>query len=75
MAKSSDSIHFTLPESAFKMYNEEAPSLEIETNKEELISLYKNMNRIRRVEMAADGLYKAKKIRGFCHLSNGGVSI
>ncbi|GAA5805755.1 dehydrogenase E1 component-domain-containing protein [Helicostylum pulchrum] len=77
MAKksSSESIHITLPESSFKMYNADAPSFEIETNKEELLDLYKNMNLIRRVEMAADGLYKAKKIRGFCHLSNGGEAV
>lgn len=70
----SETIHLTLPESSFKMYNAEAPSLEVETSKEEMLKLYRNMNLIRRLEMAADGLYKTKKIRGFCHLSNGGVS-
>ncbi|KAI7894255.1 dehydrogenase E1 component-domain-containing protein [Mucor mucedo] len=71
----SQSIHLTLPETSFQTYNVEAPSLEVETNKEEMLKLYKNMNLIRRLEMAADGLYKAKKIRGFCHLSNGGEAV
>lgn len=55
------------------MYHAEAPSLEMETNKEELIEMYTQMATIRRIEMASDGLYKSKKIRGFCHLSTGEV--
>ncbi|CAO0798141.1 unnamed protein product [Mucor circinelloides] len=68
---SSDAIKITLPDTSFKMYHAEAPSLEMETNKEELIEMYTQMATIRRIEMASDGLYKSKKIRGFCHLSTG----
>lgn len=56
----------------FELYKlEEGPSLEFETEKETLLEMYKEMIIIRRMEMAADALYKAKKIRGFCHLSIG----
>ncbi|KAF7593495.1 pyruvate dehydrogenase e1 component [Aspergillus hancockii] len=37
----------------------------------ELKQLYHDMSMIRRMELAADSLYKEQKIRGFCHLSTG----
>ncbi|ORE01721.1 hypothetical protein BCV72DRAFT_339216 [Rhizopus microsporus var. microsporus] len=67
----SDTVTITLPESSFEMYNAEKPNLEVEVSKDLLMDMYKKMTMMRRMEMAADALYKAKKIRGFCHLCNG----
>ncbi|KAI9243413.1 dehydrogenase E1 component-domain-containing protein [Sporodiniella umbellata] len=67
----SDKITIRLPESSFEMYNAEKPSLEVEVSKDFLMDMYTKMTTMRRMEMAADALYKAKKIRGFCHLCNG----
>ncbi|KAI7850709.1 dehydrogenase E1 component-domain-containing protein [Circinella umbellata] len=71
-ASDSETIKITLPESSFEMYKtEERPSLDVEISKEKLLDMYTQMTTMRRMEMAADGMYKAKKIRGFCHLCNG----
>ncbi|KAK5137935.1 alpha subunit of pyruvate dehydrogenase [Meristemomyces frigidus] len=58
------------PES-FETYEMDAPSLSLDTTKGELKRMYYDMVAVRRMEMAADRLYKEKKIRGFCHLSTG----
>jgi pyruvate dehydrogenase E1 component alpha subunit len=68
---SSDLVSIKLPESSFEGYNLEIPELSFETEKDTLLQMYKDMIIIRRMEMASDALYKAKKIRGFCHLSIG----
>lgn len=71
----SDLVKIDLPEYSFEGYNLEVPELSFETEKETLLQMYKDMIIIRRMEMAADALYKAKKIRGFCHLSVGQEAI
>ena len=48
---------------------------EATTNKEELMEYYRQMVIMRRTELEADRLYKAKMIRGFCHLYDGQESI
>ncbi|KAJ5595036.1 pyruvate dehydrogenase E1 component alpha subunit mitochondrial precursor [Penicillium hispanicum] len=70
---SEDDKPFTVPvsEKSFKTYLFDSPPYSVETTKSQLKRLYRDMTLIRRMEMAADNLYKEKKIRGFCHLSSG----
>ncbi|KII88261.1 hypothetical protein PLICRDRAFT_54103 [Plicaturopsis crispa FD-325 SS-3] len=60
-----------LHDDSFRAYHCETPELDVEVHKDELIGLYKQMTTMRRMEMAADALYRAKLIRGFCHLAIG----
>ncbi|GLI67334.1 hypothetical protein VaNZ11_011522 [Volvox africanus] len=55
----------------YKVHRIEAPSNIVGTNVPELMSFYKLMYKLRRMEIAADMMYKAKFIRGFCHLYDG----
>lgn len=60
-----------LHEDSFQSYRCEAPELDVEVTKDLLLAMYKQMQLVRRMEMAGDALYKAKMIRGFCHLAIG----
>ncbi|KIK03665.1 hypothetical protein K443DRAFT_676506 [Laccaria amethystina LaAM-08-1] len=70
---SDPSLPFTLKlhEDSFQSYQCDTPDLEVQLTKEELLLMYRQMQTMRRMEMAADALYKAKLIRGFCHLAIG----
>ncbi|KAL8161563.1 hypothetical protein V2J09_013052 [Rumex salicifolius] len=47
------------------------PSRSVETTTTELMSFFRQMHVMRRMEMAADSLYKSRLVRGFCHLYDG----
>lgn len=64
-----------LHEDSFRSYRTDIPSLEVEVTKDMLIDMYTKMSTMRRMEMAADALYRQKLIRGFCHLATGQVII
>ncbi|KAJ3225129.1 alpha subunit of pyruvate dehydrogenase [Clydaea vesicula] len=71
LSRRNSTFTFKLPESSYEVHNCEKPKFEVTSNKEELLALYRTMMAIRRLETACDQLYKAKLIRGFCHLSTG----
>eukprot|EP01117_Protostelium_nocturnum_P020537 TRINITY_DN928_c0_g1_i1.p1 TRINITY_DN928_c0_g1~~TRINITY_DN928_c0_g1_i1.p1 ORF type:complete len:416 (-),score=170.21 TRINITY_DN928_c0_g1_i1:99-1346(-) len=59
----------------YKSYKMDAPAPVATTSKEELLKFFRDMTLWRRVEIAADNLYKAKHVRGFLHLYNGQEAI
>lgn len=68
---SAETVNFTLSDNSFRAYKCDPPSLDIDVTKDEIVQLYKQMVVMRRMETAADALYKSKMIRGFCHLCTG----
>lgn len=52
----------------YQAHHIEPPGTTVTTTKAELITFFETMYRMRRMEIAADMLYKSKLIRGFCHL-------
>lgn len=69
-------VSINLPTTSFETFKlTDGPALELKLESDELLRLYKEMVEVRRMEMAADALYKSKLIRGFCHLCTGQVII
>lgn len=56
----------------FKLYKlDSGPNTNVTLTRDDALKYYRQMQTIRRMETAAGNLYKAKKIRGFCHLYSG----
>lgn len=53
----------------------EAPETKVKTNKDELLRFLREMTTMRRMEITNDTEYKARNIRGFCHLYDGQEAI
>lgn len=62
---------FTVEVATFKAHKIDPPANLVETSLAELAGMYNLMYKMRRMEIAADMMYKAKLIRGFCHLYDG----
>ncbi len=71
----SEPFTVALDEDSFRSYRTDTPPLDVSVTKENLIEWYTQMATMRRMEQAADALYRAKLIRGFCHLAIGQVSL
>ncbi|KAJ1462614.1 dehydrogenase E1 component-domain-containing protein [Pelagophyceae sp. CCMP2097] len=60
---------------AFETHLFDKPDEFAETSKEELLDYFTTMYRMRRMEITCDNEYKARTIRGFCHLYDGQEAI
>ncbi|KAJ1815547.1 alpha subunit of pyruvate dehydrogenase [Coemansia sp. S610] len=70
-AAGEETVTFDFCDKTFEGYNIEIPSRSVTMTQTEAIKLYRDMQTVRRLEMAADSSYKHKLIRGFCHLCTG----
>jgi len=59
----------------YRAHKLDAPDNFVWTTKSEMLKHLRTMVYYRRLELQADDLYKAKKIRGFCHLYDGQEAI
>ena len=67
----SEPFTLILSEDSFANFKIDKPSNELTVTKDELIHMYSEMVKMRRMEVASDQAYKNKLVRGFCHLSIG----
>ncbi|GMJ13747.1 pyruvate dehydrogenase complex E1 alpha subunit, IAR4-LIKE [Hibiscus trionum] len=69
---SSDVTPLTIETSVpFTSHQRGPPSSSVKSSPKGLLDFFREMTLMRRMEIAADSLYKDKVIRGFCHLFNG----
>ncbi|PSC74828.1 Pyruvate dehydrogenase E1 component subunit mitochondrial [Micractinium conductrix] len=69
--KEADGDTITVEVNPFKAHRIDPPATTVTATKDELLQYFKELYRLRRMEISADMLYKAKQIRGFCHLYDG----
>lgn len=68
---SSDSATFDV-DGSFETHNLDiAPETTVTCSKDELLGMFELMYTMRRMEITCDNEYKARNIRGFCHLYDG----
>lgn len=72
VGRRSASSQAAFPVKPYKLHRmEQGPASEVNVNREEALTYYTQMATVRRMETAANALYKEKAIRGFCHLYTG----
>ncbi|CDZ98379.1 mitochondrial pyruvate dehydrogenase e1 component beta subunit [Phaffia rhodozyma] len=69
--KGDEVFNINLDADSFHGYRCDPPSTSVAVTKDMLIDMYTKMTLMRKMEQACDTLYKAKLIRGFCHLTIG----
>lgn len=73
MSSGTVTVQLDKPYETFKLESE--PPMTAEVTRDELLGYYSLMYRMRRMEISADTLYKAKHVKGFCHLYDGQEAI
>ena len=68
-------VTIELPPMTFHLFDEAQMPTQAVTNKKELLGFFTQMYTLRRMEIAADVLYKSKLVKGFCHLYDGQEAI